>query len=140
MWEDRNGKLYNGGEVKEYFASRELQSPQTKKGLSFKLGGDLENGTSVKSNRATMFDTAQTQLEQAIEEYFQELFPGLQRFAYVTNDYKIFTLKIGTMKKFLKLFGSMDKNSKPYADKVKRLRLKKESMKMIKWLEYETRE
>ena len=138
-----NGVAYSGGDIMEIVYKSVLGLIPKKDGNTpFDKGCDIpELNRSVKSKGFTLTDRylGETK-EQIINAYMEKVVATT--FAYcmidiTTNTLRVYVMDKAQFKTFLMLFGTLERNSK---NGNKKLRVKHETSKLIKWLEQNARD
>ena len=130
-----NNAWYNGGGFAELIRKAQLGlKPTFDRYTPFDVGCDVDNiMESVKSNRAAFTDEELGHDYDTIwNNYFQQ--DKAQRYSYITWDNEnviAYVMNIEEFKEFAKAFTFFEKGTGKRHD---RIRFKKESKKMLKWL------
>ena len=130
----------NKGVVREWAICRHYGIIREKHdSLAYDKGSDLEAYGKRISVKASGFSLMSGKLCEGRTEFAKiwELYNERvhsDTFAYVTEDFTVYEMNINEFKKFVFTFGKLERESKKNGGQIK-IKCRKESKKMIQWLE-----
>lgn len=129
----------NAGIAREWALCRHYMVERTAHdSLAYDKGSDLDAAGKHISIKASAFTLMSGALCEGLEDFdsiwnLYESRVHSDTFAYVTADFTVYEMNIAEFKKFVYMFAHTERESEKNGGQVK-IRLRKESAKMLKWL------